>query len=346
MQGWEDYKRLHADQDPACGIIMKDDFIKSFVAGAPLIVLNNYLKESKPNHMKKSSLIPRHHQPRHTDHIPSRKYDIRANWLLDCFLVDIENLLTETSGRNVENVTGYSATTAATATTNEVTTTAESSTTATVNITTASTVYWQSVRVTTLPRQPRNDGQARGLKKLCAMEAHRDTKVCRRYRLNLKFADRRQRRSTDGSEMNINTELMRKFNWIPKMLDQVVNSNTTASNRKMTQSMNVIAREILGPVHTAKIIAHTEMKAFELRQTCIANGTVEQPSVRKTRAYQPGQVETQLRGVYNVGKDVSWTEKPTIKDIKPGERFKAEDTTLISLLGLLLGTLFVSGTSD
>ena len=122
------------------------------------------------------------------------------------------------------------------------------------------------------------------------------------------------------------------------MLDQVVNSNATVSNRKMTQSMNVIAREILGPVHTAKIIAHTEMKAFELRQTCIANGTVEQPSsVRKTRTYQRGQVETQLRGVYNVGKDVSWTEKPTIKDIKPGERFKAEDTTLISLLGLLLG---------
>ena len=351
MQGWEDYKRLHADQDPACDIIMKDDFIESFIAGAPLIVLNNYLKESsKPNHMKKSSLIPRHHQPRHTDHIPSRKYDMRANWLLDCYLVDIENLLTETSGRNFENVTSNPATTATATTTttttsstaNEVTTTAESSTTAIVNITTASTVYWKSVRATTLPRQPRKMGQARGLKKLCAMEAHRDTNVCRRYRLNLKFADRRQRRSTtaevNNSEMNINTELMRKFNWIPKMLDQVVNSNATVSNRKMTQSMNVIAREILGPVHTAKIIAHTEMKAFELRQTCIANGTVEQPSsVRKTRTYQRGQVETQLRGVYNVGKDVSWTEKPTIKDIKPGERFKAEDTTLISLLGLLLG---------
>ena len=60
-------------------------------------------------------------------------------------------------------------------------------------------------------------------------------------------------------------ELMKKFNWIPKMLDQVVNSNKTESNRKMTKSMNVIAREILGPVHTEKIVNHTQMKAMELR---------------------------------------------------------------------------------
>lgn len=75
-----------------------------------------------------------------------------------------------------------------------------------------------------------------------------------------------------------------------------------------------------------------------LRETCIANGTVDTGPIRKTRTYQgPSQVETQLRGVYNVGKDVSYTQKPTIKDIEPGERFKTEDTTLISLLGLLLG---------
>ena len=75
-----DYKKLHSDTDPACDIIMQDDFVESFVAGAPLIVLNNYLKESKHQHnMKKSSLIPRHHQPRHTDHIPQRKYDNKTN---------------------------------------------------------------------------------------------------------------------------------------------------------------------------------------------------------------------------------------------------------------------------
>ena len=125
----------------------------------------------------------------------------------------------------------------------------------------------KSVQSTSQPRQQRK-GHARGLKKLCALEIHRDTSVCRRYRLNLKFADRRHRRSAEDPDLNthnINMELMKKFNWIPKMLDQVVNSNKTESNRKMTKSMNVIAREILGPVHTEKIVNHTQMKAMELR---------------------------------------------------------------------------------
>ena len=125
----------------------------------------------------------------------------------------------------------------------------------------------KSVQSTSQPRQQRK-GHARGLKKLCALEVHRDTSVCRRYRLNLKFADRRHRRSAEDPDLNthnINMELMKKFNWIPKMLDQVVNSNKTESNRKMTKSMNVIAREILGPVHTEKIVNHTQIKAMELR---------------------------------------------------------------------------------
>ena len=135
---------------------------------------------------------------------------------------------------------------------------------------------------------------------------------------------------------DINTELMKKFNWIPKMLDQVV-SNKTSSNRRMTQSMNVIAREILGPIHTEKILNKTRINAANLRQKCIENGTVASPLLRKSRSFQTNQVENELRGVYNIGKDVAYKAQPKIKDVKPGERFKTEDTTLISLLGLLLG---------
>ena len=70
-QGFEDYKKLHANGDAACSVIMQDDFVESFVAGAPLIVLNNYLKSNTKQHqIKKSSLTPRHHQLRHTASIP------------------------------------------------------------------------------------------------------------------------------------------------------------------------------------------------------------------------------------------------------------------------------------
>ena len=70
-QGFEDYQKLHANGDAACSVIMQDDFIESFVAGAPLIVLNNYLKSNTKQHqIKKSSLTPRHHQLRHTASIP------------------------------------------------------------------------------------------------------------------------------------------------------------------------------------------------------------------------------------------------------------------------------------
>ena len=204
---------------------------------------------------------------------------------------------------------------------------------------TASTVYWKSIRATTTPRHRAHRAQPRGLKKLCALQIHRDTSVCRRYRLNLKFADRRHRREApELDSTDINTELMKKFNWIPKMLDQVV-SNKTSSNRRMTQSMNVIAREILGPVHTEKILNKTRINAANLRQKCIENGTVASPLLRKSRSFQTNQVENELRGVYNIGKDVSYKAQPKIKDVKPGERFKTEDTTLISLLGLLLGNV-------
>jgi len=77
----------------------------------------------------------------------------------------------------------------------------------------------------------------------------------------------------------------------------------------------------------------------ELKVRCASIGNI-QPQ-RKTRARQGsiGGYDPNLLGIFNLGEEIKNENKPKIeyRSVEPTKRFKREDTTLITMFGLLLG---------
>ena len=75
----------------------------------------------------------------------------------------------------------------------------------------------------------------------------------------------------------------------------------------------------------------------ELKVRCLSVGNI-QPQ-RKTRARSGSNYDPNLFGIFSLGEEIKSENEPKIeyKSVEPMKRFKKEDTTLITMFGLLLG---------
>ena len=77
----------------------------------------------------------------------------------------------------------------------------------------------------------------------------------------------------------------------------------------------------------------------ELRLRCETFGQIKSQRKSRAMASNPNDPDKTLYGMFAIGKEIEEENRPRVsyKSVEPGKRFKKEDATLVTLLGLLLG---------
>ena len=81
----------------------------------------------------------------------------------------------------------------------------------------------------------------------------------------------------------------------------------------------------------------------ELRLRCETFGQIKSQRKSRAMASNPNDPDKTLYGMFAIGKEIEEENRPRVsyKSVEPGKRFKKEDATLVTLLGLLLGNFHI-----